>query len=192
MNLTARLKEVLRDGSAASDTEEFYFRDKLSAAFLKSGSLNLSGGYQLLISKLSDNEIDDFKKDFADRLAVKAGSYKGSIFVKDAESISRILAFLGADECVLLFEDFLAFKNIANNVNRQTNCDVFNLSKTAEAAAKQIRVLKNLDISTLSKPLQDVAKLRLKMPDASYSEIAEILKVSKSCVQHRLEKITKK
>ena len=44
-------------------------------------------------------------------------------------------------------------------------------------------------LDSLKKELKDTAIARVENPDATLDELAEILKVSKSCANHRLRKL---
>jgi DNA-binding protein WhiA len=81
--------------------------------------------------------------------------------------------------------DGIITKIIINDANRQTNCDTANISKQISASERQIKLFKNLDTSKLSKKLQATIKMRIEHPDASYSELAELLGISKSGLVNR-------
>jgi DNA-binding protein WhiA len=84
-----------------------------------------------------------------------------------------------------------------NNVNRIVNCETANLSKTVNAAVRQVESIrlieKELGLARLSKPLREIAEMRLDYPDESLKELGEMLDppVGKSGVNHRLRKIEK-
>ena len=63
-----------------------------------------------------------------------------------------------------------------------------------EAASRQIDAIEYIDsaegLETLSDKLQTTAHLRRTYPEITMGELAEMLGVSKSCVSHRLEKLT--
>ena len=79
-----------------------------------------------------------------------------------------------------------------NNVNRKVNCETANLSKTVNAAVRQIEAIKKLqkkgEFDNLSENLKEIAILRLENPDASLIELGKMLKkpIGKSGVNHRL------
>ena len=82
-----------------------------------------------------------------------------------------------------------------NNVNRKVNCETANLSKTVNAAVRQLEdielILKRMDLSQLPQSLSDIAHLRLEYPDASLKELGQLLDppVGKSGDNHRLRKL---
>ena len=120
-----------------------------------------------------------------------------SLYTKDGDEISSFLALIGANKSVLKFEEIRVLRDIRNNVNRKVNCETANLSKTINAAVKQIEDIKYLqeieEFKHLSTSLQEIAVLRLENPDASLQELGKLLKtpIGKSGVNHRLKAIQK-
>ena len=81
----------------------------------------------------------------------------------------------------------------ANRNNRAANCMSCNADKTALAAVKQVVAIQKLvdsgALQELSDDLKEAAKLRLQQPTKSLKELAEILGVGKSCLNHRIRKL---
>jgi hypothetical protein len=69
------------------------------------------------------------------------------------------------------------------------------MNKTIDASIRQINninyIKDNIGLKKLSRPLQEIAELRLNYPDISLKELGEMLvpPISKSGVNHRLRKI---
>lgn len=61
-----------------------------------------------------------------------------SIYIKDGEEISQLLAFMGASKAVLTFEEIRVVREMRNNINRLVNCETSNLNKTIHASVRQI------------------------------------------------------
>ena len=120
-----------------------------------------------------------------------------SIYSKDGEEISKFLAFIGANNAVLKFEEIRVYRDMRNNVNRIVNCETANLSKTVTAALKQIDAINVIKASgkfnALSESLKEIAELRIKYPEASLTELGEKTnpKIGRSGVNHRLKAIMK-
>jgi hypothetical protein len=118
-----------------------------------------------------------------------------SIYIKDAEEISKLLALIGAGKAVLNFEEIRVVRETRNNVNRLVNCETANLNKTINASVeqvKQIQYLKDIKMfENLPDTLKEVANLRVEYPEASLVELGEMLEnpIGKSGVNHRLKKI---
>lgn len=122
---------------------------------------------------------------------------KVSIYSKDGEEISKFLAFIEASSCVLKFEEIRVYRDMRNNVNRVVNCETANLAKTVDAAVKQINAIKKLQetgkFNELPDNLKELAKLRVENPEASLTELGQMLKepIGKSGVNYRLKSIMK-
>lgn len=116
-----------------------------------------------------------------------------SLYIKDGEEISKFFAFIEATFAVLKFEEIRVLHDVKNRVNRKVNCETANLSKTVNAAVKQIEAIKNLqkrgEFNHLPENLKEIAILRLENPDASLTELGKMLKepIGKSGVNHRLK-----
>ncbi|HEY8347185.1 MAG TPA: DNA-binding protein WhiA [Symbiobacteriaceae bacterium] len=117
------------------------------------------------------------------------------LYVKDADQIAHFLGLVGAHQALLRFEEVRAIKEMKNQVNRQVNAETANLTKTVEAAARQVAALERLrardGLKDLSEPLRELALLRLSHPDASLKELGEMCvpPVGKSGVNHRMRKL---
>lgn len=115
------------------------------------------------------------------------------VYIKSAEDIKDFLAFLPAPISVLKLTDLMVERELANKINRQKNCDLGNVNKQVEASVKQVKAIKKIDkiigLEGLKPDLMATAKARLDNPDETLNELAEILNISKSCLNHRLRKI---
>ncbi len=119
------------------------------------------------------------------------------IYIKEGEQIVDLLNIVGAHTSLLELENIRIMKEMRNNVNRLVNCETANLSKTVNAAVRQVESIKliqsSIGLQRLPKNLQEVAELRLDYPDESLKELGEMLEppVGKSGINHRLRKIEK-
>ena len=84
-------------------------------------------------------------------------------------------------------------KEVREQVNRLVNCETANLQKTVDAAGRQLEAIRRLQaaevIPRLPKKLRQTAEQRLAHPDASLAELADMLGVSKSGMNHRMRKL---
>ena len=143
------------------------------------------------------NEVYSILKEYEinTKKLVKEKSY--TLYIKEGEEISKILAFIGGNSSVLKFEEARVIRDSSNKLNRLVNCETANFSKTIQAGKKQIEDIKFIKekrkFSELSESLQEVANIRLKYPEASLAELAQAMggKISKSGITHRLAAITK-
>ena len=116
------------------------------------------------------------------------------VYLKESEAILELLALIGVEESLLqAFESARNLKEIRNQVNRLVNCETANLQRTINAAMKQIEninlLIKYDEYDELPKVLKQTANLRLKNPEASLTELAELLNCSRSAINHRMRKI---
>ncbi|MGL5617341.1 MAG: DNA-binding protein WhiA [Sarcina sp.] len=119
------------------------------------------------------------------------------VYIKEGEQIVDLLNILGAHTCLLELENIRIMKEMRNNVNRLVNCETANLSKTVNAAVRQVESIKLIErtigLARLPLNLREVADLRLSYPEESLKELGEMLNppVGKSGINHRLRKIEK-
>lgn len=119
------------------------------------------------------------------------------VYLKEGEQIVDLLNIIGAHTSLLELENIRIMKEMRNNVNRLVNCETANLSKTVNAAVRQVESIKliqhEIGLARLPKNLREIAELRLSYPDESLKELGEMLDppVGKSGVNHRLRKIEK-
>ena len=108
-----------------------------------------------------------------------------------------MLNIIGAHTSLLEVENIRIMKEMRNNVNRLVNCETANLSKTVNAAVRQVESIKliqeKIGLKRLPQNLREIAELRLNYPDESLKELGEMLDppVGKSGINHRLRKIEK-
>ena len=106
-----------------------------------------------------------------------------------------MLALIGANKAVMLFEDIRIKKEMRGKVNRIVNCETANLNKTINAAIEQIEAINKLKengkFNKLDDNLKELANLRIEYPNMSLIELGKKLKnpVGKSGVNYRLKKI---
>ena len=173
----------------------------VKGAFLGGGSCTLpragaKTGYHLefIFSKIEDG---DFFRELLDNLQLISSiidrDNKWVVYLKNREGISDFLSVVGAFGALKTLEKTTTVREENNRVNRVENCIAGNADKAAIAAAAQIVALTKLQeegvLAQLPEPLRDMAWLRLKNPELSLAELAQILGVTKSCVSHRMRKL---
>ena len=186
-------KEIIKD----EECKRAYIR----GAFLGGGSIsNPEKTYHL--------EFVTHDNDYANELSALINTYKLNskviqrknsfvIYVKEGEQIVDLLNIIGAHNALLELENIRIMKEMRNNVNRIVNCETANLSKTVNAAVRQVEsinlIQSEIGLDRLPKNLKEVARLRLAYPDESLKELGAMLNppVGKSGVNHRLRRIEK-
>ena len=117
------------------------------------------------------------------------------VYIKGFEKISNFLALTGAKICAMEFMQVKMVKEVRNHINRTTNFETANISKTALTAAEHIKSIKKIKrygkFNSLPKNLKEIAELRLNNPYVSLNELSKLCKnsITKSGVNHRLRKL---
>jgi len=117
------------------------------------------------------------------------------LYYKDSEYIEDLLTYIGAMKSSLEVMEVKIVKGLRNKVNRETNCETANISKTIDAALPQIEAIRLIEstcgIQSLPEDLQELARIRLENPDLSLRELGDSLScsISRSGVNHRLKRI---
>lgn len=115
-------------------------------------------------------------------------------YIKDSDGISEFLSCIGADAAYLELESTRILKDTRNYANRTRNCDVANIDRAGTAARHQVAeidYLLRVSKDKLPDTLFETAKARLANPDATLTELSEILGLGKSGVNHRLQRLLK-
>lgn len=197
--ITVNNKDINEDEIEISKLNQEQLKWLIRGAYLGGGSINnpektyhLELGInkkekaQAIIQKLQEIDIKT-------NIIEKNNEY--AIYIKDGEEISKFLALLGANRAVLKFEEIRVQREMSNKINRIVNCESANLNKTINASIEQIEAIKkikqNHKFSKMNESLQEIANLRLENPNATLTELGQMLKepVGKSGVNYRLKKI---
>ncbi len=118
------------------------------------------------------------------------------VYVKEGAGIVDLLNVMGAHLSLMQLENLRVEKEVRNSINRQVNCEAANITKTVNAASKQIEDIlllqKNYGLSNLPDNLRQMAEVRLEHPESSLQELGAYLNppVGKSGVNHRLRKLS--
>lgn len=115
------------------------------------------------------------------------------IYTKNSQAIEEFLTIIGAPSAAIEIMNAKIYKSVRNKANRISNFDAANIERGAESAARQIVAIKEIkargEWDKLSDDLKILANLRLENPEASLSDLAEIVGISRSAVDRRLRKI---
>ena len=191
-----------RDGLSGSIIKEDYQKIAyIQGAFLGGGSCTLpneSGktSYHLEIvfsDKKTAYDFCDLLSEF--ELLVKLTERKETqvVYIKSKEMISDFLALIGAEHALKKFSAFLDKRDEANHYNRTLNCMAGNADKAAKAAIKQVLAIEKLQktglLADMGEELQQLATARMQHTGMSMQELADYLKVSKSCLNHRMRRL---
>ena len=179
--------------------EEQLKRVYVREAFLKGGSVNdPNKDYHLEIAcdtRKKVLELNEILNTFSIKSKIIKREKKYILYLKEGEEISKFLAFIGANQAVIWFEEIRVVKETRNDINRKVNCETANINKVVNAAVTQIENIKYIQkrhkFNQLTEPLKEIAQLRLENPESSLEELGKMLEppISKSGVNHRMKKI---
>lgn len=174
-------------------------RAYLRGAFLCTGSMSdPAKGYHLEL--VTDNERKAFQIQYLirefelDAKVIRRKKYF-VVYLKEGSNIVDFLNICEAHVSLMQFENERIVKEMRNSINRRVNCETANISKTVNAAAKQIsdieKIRDRIGFSNLPENLREMAIVRIEHPDASLKELGQYLvpPVGKSGVNHRLRKL---
>ena len=117
------------------------------------------------------------------------------VYMKEGEGIVDLLNVMEAHVSLMELENTRILKEMRNSINRRVNCEAANITKTVNAATRQVEdilyVKEHYGFENLPENLCEIAMVRLENPEASLKELGELLdpKVGKSGVNHRLRKL---
>ncbi len=171
----------------------------LRGAFLGAGTVtHPDRGYRLEISVPDDGfrlAVAKCLQRF--ELPIRQSSRKETsrLYFTQGEQVSDFLALIGAHQAVMKLEDSRVRREVLGGVNRAMNCDAANLEKLMNASDRQIKEIVGLISSdkfqSLPFSLQEIALARIHAPDASLSELGQMLSppIGKSGVNHRMRRL---
>ncbi len=173
----------------------------IRGAFLSAGSIsNPNKGYHFEIvctSLPQAKQIQSAMNSFEADAKIVTRKKNQVVYVKEGTHIVDLLNVMGAHEALMNLENVRIVKEMRNSVNRQVNCEMANISKTVNAAVRQIEdivyIRDHMGLESLPDHLREMALLRLKYPDVPLKELGSYLNppVGKSGVNHRLRKLSK-
>lgn len=115
------------------------------------------------------------------------------VYIKDKDQIMKTLLFLNLADSALTLQGIINERETANNLNRAVICETANLDKTFAASSKHLQAIaiieENIGFDNLPVQLRETIDARLNNEQASLQELADILGVTKSCLNHRLRKV---
>lgn len=169
-------------------------------AFLVGGSIsdpNKSYHFEIVCRTIPQAEqLRDVINTFGMDAKIVARKKYQVVYLKEGAQIVDILNVMEAHVALMNLENVRILKEMRNSVNRKVNCETANISKTVNAAVKQVRdieyIRETAGLSSLPDNLREMALLRLEYPDAPLKELGTYLNppVGKSGVNHRLRKIS--
>ena len=172
----------------------------LRGAFLSIGSISdPEKGYHLELVCTQEEKAKQLQEimlnfEIESKMVMRKKYYV--VYLKEGKAIVELLNVMEAHIALMNLENLRILKEVRNTVNRRVNCEAANISKTVNAAAKQIsdieKIRDRIGFSNLPENLREMAIVRMEYPDASLKELGQYLvpPVGKSGVNHRLRKLS--
>ena len=186
--------------------DEKSFRAYVAGAFLGSGSITVpmidskkksKTGYHLEIVFSKYVTASDFcdmlaQYGFMPKLVERKEQFV--VYFKNVEEIENLIGLCGASGAYLKLTEVQIQKGIRNAENRKINCELSNMTKSIDASIRQREDIKliadTIGLESLKPQLKEVAVARIEHEDLSLTELAELLGITKSCLTHRLRKLS--
>lgn len=172
----------------------------IRGAFLAGGSIsdpNKSYHFEIVCrSKMQAIQLQEIINSFGMDAKIVARKKYQVVYLKEGAQIVDILNVMEAHVALMNLENVRILKEMRNSVNRKVNCETANISKTVNAAVKQLEdiayIRDKAGLSSLPDNLKEMALLRLEKPDTPLKELGTYLDppVGKSGVNHRLRRIS--
>ena len=196
--ITSNIKDI-KSIEFDKELNENQIKCLIKGCYLGAGSINNpEKKYHLeigLAERSNAEQVVGYLRGFGIKSNIIEKNNQKSVYIKDGEEISKILALMGANKSVLKFEEIRVQREMNNKINRIVNCETANLNKTINASIEQIEAIRKLKstgkFECMDEPLKEIAELRIENPNASLIELGKMLKkpVGKSGVNYRLKKI---
>ena len=172
----------------------------LRGAFLSIGSISdPEKGYHLELVCTNEEKAKQLQEimlnfEIESKMVMRKKYYV--VYLKEGKAIVELLNVMEAHIALMNLENLRILKEVRNSVNRRVNCEAANITKSVEAARKQIEdillIKEKLGFNNLPANLKQIAELRLENPEMPLKELGEELDppVGKSGVNHRLRKLS--
>lgn len=180
-------------------TRECCFQSFIRGAFLSCGNINdPQKEYRAEFSVRSEKLADEFSvllSGYGISLKKAKRQNVTVLYTKESACIEDLLTLMGVPHRTLDIMDTKILKSVKNNINRRSNCDNANISKTVEASIKQRRAIDYLKqhgiLESLPAELISAADLRQNNPDSTLAELCRLSEepLTVSGLNHRLKRL---
>ena len=171
----------------------------IRGAFMASGSMtDPNKGYHFEIvcrTQAQASRLQELMKEFETEPKVVERKNYYVVYLKEGSQIVDMLNVMEAYVSLMNLENVRIIKEMRNTVNRKVNCETANISKTVNAAVKQISDIEYIrdteGLDSLPLPLREMALVRLEYPEAPLKDLGKYMNppVGKSGINHRLRKL---
>jgi DNA-binding protein WhiA len=195
--LAVRLDDAVADKSFDWDAAAEHCRTAyLRGAFLSRGSLSVTPTGTHLELIVDADELDDMATRLA-QVGLPANARlrrgRGVLTWKSADTVTDLLRRIGASATTLELESRLVHRALTGHLNRVVNAENANLRRAVVAARRQLDEIDALErqgrLLRMPRDVRRVAAERRRAPEATFSELATKLQMSRSQVQRAFELI---
>lgn len=172
----------------------------IRGAFLASGSIsdpNKGYHFEIVCNSLEQGQqLQELIMSFGIDAKIVERKKHYVVYLKEGAQIVDMLNIMEAHVALMQLENVRILKEMRNSVNRKVNCETANISKTVNAAVRQVEdielIMKTSGLSSLPDNLREIAQARLDYPDMPLKDLGQQLTppIGKSGVNHRLRRIS--
>jgi hypothetical protein len=172
----------------------------ISGAFLTCGSVSdPNKEYHMefsLTQELLANDLLTVLESFGFNFKLSKRRNFNVLYVKGSESIEDILTFMGAENATLEMMNVKIFKSVQNRLNRRSNCEKANYTRSDIASQKQTEDISYIDstigIEHLPNNLIETAYVRMENPDMTLKELCNMFQkpIGRSGLSRRLQRLS--
>lgn len=142
----------------------------------------------------SDREFITRISEALDHLNLRYNTYINRVYITGLSNVERFLNLIGVQQGLLKLEEIRALKMIKEDTNRRINFQESNIEKALRASDREIEVITRLiNIGRLPDRYMKIAELRLRYPQATLSELAQLSQppISKSTIAYYMKRLEK-
>lgn len=171
----------------------------IRGAFMATGSMsdpNKAYHFEIVCKSMEQaTRLQELMQEFETDAKIVERKNHYVVYLKEGSQIVDMLNVMEAYVSLMNFENVRILKEMRNSVNRKVNCEAANISKTVNAAVKQISDIEfirdNIGLDKLPSQLREMAYVRLEHPDVALKELGKYMDppVGKSGINHRLRKL---
>ena len=199
--LAVRLAERGQGGTAVPEFEWSAARDHCRAAWLRgrlltAGSLSLGarGAHLELVVPVDEaGELQGRLDAVGLATSYRVRRRRGVLTSKRTEMILAFLRLCGAGASVLEIESRLVMRQLQGHLNRVLNAETANLERTVASSARHMAIIEQLEADGRMGQLPElervVARARKATPEASFTELAMTLGLSRARVQRAFSRL---
>lgn len=142
----------------------------------------------------SDRGFIDYISKALDSLNLRHNTYINRVYIVGFSNVERFLNLIGVQQGVLRLEEIRTLKIIREDTNRKINFQESNIEKALRTSDREIEIITRLiKTGNLPERYRKIADLRLRYPQATLSELAQLSQppVSKSTIAYYMKRLEK-